>query len=49
MMDAKGSNPRHIMIKRPKLEDKERLLNVAREKKLVTRWLPDGREEGENR
>ena len=42
MMDAKRPTPRHIIIKRPKVKDKERLLKAAREKKLVTRWLPDG-------
>ena len=42
MMDAKRPTPRHITIKRPKIRDKERLLKAAREKKLVTRWLPDG-------
>ena len=47
MMDAKRPISRHIIIKRPKLKDKERLLK-AREKKLVTRRLPDGRREGEN-
>ena len=30
------------------IKDKERLLKTAREKKLVTRWLPDGMGEGEN-
>ena len=48
MMDAKRSTPRHIIIKRPKVKDKERLLKAAREKKLVTRWLPDGRGKREN-
>ena len=42
MTDAKRPTPRHIIIKRPKVKDKERLLK-AREKKLVTRRLPDGR------
>ena len=28
--------PRHIMIKMPKVKDKERILKVAREKQLVT-------------
>ena len=41
MMDAKRPAPRHIIIKRPKVKEKERLLK-AREKKLVTRRLPDG-------
>ena len=43
MMDAKRPTPRHITIKRPKFKDKERLLKAAREKKLVTRWLPGGK------
>ena len=42
MMDAKRSTPRHIIIKRPKVKGKERLLK-AREKKLFTGRLPDGR------
>ena len=41
-MDAKRPIPRHIIIRRLKIKDKERLLK-AREKKLVTRRLPDGR------
>ena len=45
IMDAKETSPTHI-INRPKV--KERLLKAAREKKLVTRRLPDGRREGEN-
>ena len=47
-MDAKRFTPRHITIKMPKVKGKERLLKAAREKKLITRWLPDGKEEGEN-
>ena len=43
MMDAKRPTLRHIIIKRPKVKDKERLLKAAREKKLVTKWLSDGR------
>ena len=35
-MDAKRPIPRHIIIKRPKVKDKERILKAAREKKLVT-------------
>ena len=42
MMDAKRPTPRHIIIKRPNVRNRERLLKV-REKKLVTRRLPDGR------
>ena len=48
MMDAKRPTPRHIIIKRPKVKDKERILKAARAKKLVTRWLPVGRGQGEN-
>ena len=33
LMDAKRPTPRHIIIKRPKVKDKERLLKAAREKK----------------
>ena len=47
-MDAKKPTSRHIIIKRPKVKDEERLLKAAREKKLVTRGLPDGRGDGEN-
>ena len=36
MMDAKRPTPRHIIIKRPKVKDKERILKAAREKKPVT-------------
>ena len=46
MMDAKRSTPRQIIIKRPKVKDKERLLKVAKEKKLVTRWLTNGQGRG---
>ena len=35
-MDAKRTTPRHIIIKMPKVKDKERILKAAREKKLVT-------------
>ena len=45
MMDAKKPTPSHIIFKRPKFKDKERLLK-AREKKLVTRRLPDGKGAG---
>ena len=40
MMDAKRPTPKHIIVKRPKVKDKERLLK-EREKKLVTRRLLD--------
>ena len=36
MMDAKRPTPRHIIIKMPNVKDKERILNAAREKQLVT-------------
>ena len=40
-MDAKRPTPRHIIIKMPKVRDKERILKGARGKKLVTyRELP---------
>ena len=35
-MDAKRPIPRHIIIKMPKVKDKERILKPARAKKLVT-------------
>ena len=35
-MDAKRPTPRHIIIKMPKVKDKERILKAAREKKFVT-------------
>ena len=35
-MDAKGSTLRHIIIKMPKIKDKERILKAAREKQRVT-------------
>ena len=47
-MDAKRPTPRHIIIKKPKVKGNERLLKAATEKKLVTRWLPDGRERSGN-
>ena len=34
-MDAKRPTPRHIIIKMPKVKDKERILKAAREKNLV--------------
>ena len=34
-MDAKRPTPRHIIIKMPKVKDKERILKAAREKQLV--------------
>ena len=35
-MDGKKPTTRHIIIKMPKVKDKERLLKAAREKQLVT-------------
>ena len=35
-MDPKRPTPRHIIIKMPKVKDKERIFKAAREKKLVT-------------
>ena len=35
-MDAKRPTPRHIIIKMPKVKDKDRILKAAREKQLVT-------------
>ena len=34
-MDAKRPTTRHIIIKMPKVKDKERILKAAREKKIV--------------
>ena len=40
-MDAKRPTPRHIIIKMPKVRDKERILKAAREKKIIpTKELP---------
>ena len=41
--DAKRPTPRHIIVKLPKIKDKERILKAAREKKFITTWLPDER------
>ena len=35
-MDPKRTTPRHIIIKMPKVKDKERVLKAAREKKILT-------------
>ena len=35
-MDPKRTTPRHIMIKMPKVKDKERILTEGREKQRVT-------------
>ena len=34
-MDAKRTTPRHIIIKIPKVKDKERILKTAREKAVT--------------
>ena len=36
MMDTKRSTPRQMIIKRPKVKDKERISRAAGEKYLVT-------------
>ena len=35
-LDAKRNTPRHIIIKLPKIKDKERILKAAREKETVS-------------
>ena len=35
-MDAKRPTPRHIIIKMPKVKDKERILKATREKQFIT-------------
>ena len=35
-MDSKRTTPRHILIKMPKVKDKENILKAAREKQIVT-------------
>ena len=35
-MDAKRPTPRHIIIRMPKVKDKEKVLKAAREKQTVT-------------
>ena len=35
-LDPKGATPRHIIIKMPKVKDKEKILKAAREKLTVT-------------
>ena len=40
-MDAKKPTPRHIMIKMPKVKDKERILKAAREKwRFIYKGVP---------
>ena len=40
MMDTKRPTPRHIIIKVPKVKDKEKILEAAREKQLPTEVFP---------
>ena len=35
-LDPKGNTPKHIIIKMPKVKDKDRVLKAAREKQTVT-------------
>ena len=35
-LDPRKSTPRHIIIKLPKIKDKERILKAARKKEIVT-------------
>ena len=35
-MDAKRATPRHIIIKTPKIKDKERIVKAAKEKQIIT-------------
>ena len=42
-LDPRRNTPRHIIVKLPKIKDKERILKAAREKKFITTWLPDER------
>ena len=39
MLDSKRATQRHIIIKMPKVKDKERILKAAREKQRVT-YIP---------
>ena len=42
-MNTKSPTPRYIIIKMPKVKDKERILKAERKKKLVTyRGVPIG-------
>ena len=42
-MDAERTTPRHIIIKMPKVKDRERILKAAREKQIVTyKGVPKG-------
>ena len=50
-MDTKRTTPRHIIVKMPKVTDKEKILKAIREKQIVTykgvhiRLLPDFQKE----
>ena len=35
-MDGKRPTPKHIIIKMPEVKDKQRILNAAREKQVIT-------------
>ena len=39
-VDAKRPTPRHIIIKMPKVKDKERIIETARDKQLCTGEFP---------
>ena len=39
-LDPKRTTPRHIIIKMPKVKDKERILKVVGEKQLPTKEFP---------
>ena len=39
-MDTKRTTPRHIIIKMPKVKDKERILKASRENQLPTQEFP---------
>ena len=39
-LDPRKNTPRHIIIKMPKVKDKEGILKAAREKQLLTREFP---------
>ena len=42
-MDPKRTTPRHIIIKMPKVKDKERILKATTEKQIVTyKGVPKG-------
>ena len=39
-MDAKRATPRHIIIKTPKIKDKERIVKAAKEKQIIYKGVP---------